>query len=516
MPTSMSLSGIPNDPDVIATALLQCQFFPHVKAQGEELPPFFSSSTFTPAVASKLTGHHPHGKVNYVTFRTRRFDGLVRRLGLPHPVPYAKLVLHIKTHWVDLIPHLTSEESRIKPIPPGEDGRVIAMDYGSIHEKTISETRAAQGRRYAVDADISNFFPSLYTHSIDWALRGIDIAKGDQGGTSWESKVDKYVQACHYGETTGVMIGPAISNILSELVLQAVDEQLRTQGYSFVRFIDDFRAYFDTRDEAEVFIAALDRALTKYRLVLNTKKTRVTSLREGFGNQWIGEIHSSIPEDNDPLAAIRFLQKCEHVTYAIPTASILVYGVKALLNKRNCPHIGAPRAPTDLSTELPVLEEMTRLNYFHPHLSCFLARQLARVADLLPTHDRDRIAEQLRRQMREAAQRNETDTVLWMIFSIRKLLKKPLLKRDAQQLIMMDDDLVWVALASTSKNSLRWVTERVRAMDRGITADIEAHWLCRYELFRTGALKSRDISPTAEEPWFRAAQSAGLSFSFLK
>jgi hypothetical protein len=154
--------------------------------------------------------------------------------------------MHLRDHWRDICQRLDREESMIKPTWYGEDGRLIAMDYGSSRAKTVRETRSAQGCQYVVKADISNCFPSLYTHSVDWALRGIAVAKANhysqRDKKSWEEQLDTLLQNIHDGETKGVMTGPAVSNIISELVLQRVDEELRghpSHPYVFVRYIDD-------------------------------------------------------------------------------------------------------------------------------------------------------------------------------------------------------------------------------------------------------------------------------------
>lgn len=50
------------------------------------------------------------------------------------------------------------------------------------------------GKRFVVKADISTFFPSIYTHSIPWALVGKAVAKQNRSKSKWFIKLTKSVK----------------------------------------------------------------------------------------------------------------------------------------------------------------------------------------------------------------------------------------------------------------------------------------------------------------------------------
>ncbi|MBG8732000.1 RNA-directed DNA polymerase [Neisseria meningitidis] len=72
------------------------------------------------------------------------------------------------------------------------------------------------GKRFVVNADISNCFGSIYTHALSWALVGKDIAKKERNGY-WHNDIDKYTMNINNGETHGILIGCHASNLLSEI-----------------------------------------------------------------------------------------------------------------------------------------------------------------------------------------------------------------------------------------------------------------------------------------------------------
>ena len=295
------------------------------------------------------------------------------------------------------------------------DGRVIQMDYVDHADEHFHYTRLAQGKSYLVKADISNCFPSVYSHALDWALRGKAAAKewiavrSNKRGKSWEAKLDELSRNIANRETKGLLIGPAVSNLLSELILQRIDEKLA--GYDYVRYIDDYSVYFETRREAEDFLVQLQRELAHFRLDLNTRKTRIVSLREGVGNTWIAPVMSHLPAEWTDLNAARFLQQAELLAQQYPSESVLKFAVKTLTGHNERPAEGSLR----------VTEELMRISQFHPHVLSILSKEIGRLNDL-PRPAREQLAASLRKQLARAIRSAETDSVLWLLYIIRKQL----------------------------------------------------------------------------------------------
>jgi len=502
----LALSSI-TKPDYLADALLRKQYFPFVKGAGEELPPFFTSETFSDALASSLNVLLPRKDFCPVEFRTRRYDGLVRIMGLPHPVPYARLTLLIKDHWIDLLPKLMSKASMIRPTFH-DDGRIIIMDYESSITKASSTTKAAQGKQYIVKTDISNCFPSIYTHAVDWALRTKHVAKA-QRNRGWEHKLDRMLGGINDGETKGLLIGPAVSNIVSELILQRIDKNMQASGFSFVRYVDDYTAFFRERPEAEAFVSLLESELSEYRLHLNAKKTRIKSIRHGIGENWINDINAYLPRSRSAFSLIRFLQQSEVLAADNPDRSVIRYATKTALSRRR-----QRKAPN--RGDILVIDELLRISFFHPEILCFTVRHIKWSMKILGSEEKTRFAKQLVGQMEQAIRRLESDSMLWTVYGLQILRRTGLITVSlVDSLVSTGDDLVWTALASVSLVARRQVLTAAAGIDKDDHEAREHHWLTRYELYRVGDLVDADIHDE-EKIWFRVASQFGLALSLLK
>ncbi len=95
--------------------------------------------------------------------------------------------------------------------------------------------RLEQDFRHLLLLDIAECFPSLYTHSLSWALRGKEFSKLHKNAYSFDGELDSLMQSANWGETNGVLIGPGISRLFAEIVLQDIDirfeEVLRTRDF---------------------------------------------------------------------------------------------------------------------------------------------------------------------------------------------------------------------------------------------------------------------------------------------
>ena len=491
----------------LTRALLTKQYLPNVKKEGEEFPPFFSSESFGVEVAEALSTLEPKG-AEWVEIRTRRFDGLIRRFGIPHPVPYSKLVLHLREHWSDLNSRLDDERSQIRP-QWHDDGRVIQMDYVEQTEEHSRYTRLAQGNSYLVKADISNCFPSIYSHALDWSLRGKEIAKRwvaaprKKRTSSWEATLDELSRNVSNRETKGLLIGPAVSNILSELILQRIDEELG--DYDYVRYIDDYSAYFESREAAEEFLVHLQRALSKFRLDLNTRKTKVVSLRSGSGDAWMGEILSHLPAEWSDLSAARFLQHAEKLAQDFPSTSVMKFATRTLLG-----HCGRPEGGS-----LYLVDELVRITQFHPHLLPLLSQEVAKLQDVSAS-EQERIAAVLRQHLVRAIRAGETDSVLWLLFIINRQLDRPLKlgKTARRDLLGLDDDYCLLAFAGLSSRHADHVERHMRSRHWLDEGERQSHWLARYELWCVDRIEDDELSGE-EARWMRVLKDKGVRFSEL-
>ena len=77
---------------------------------------------------------------------------------------------------------------------------------------------------YFLTLDVAKCFDSIYTHSISWATKSKTIAKRNlQIHTTFGAIFDTLMQRSNHNETNGILIGPEISRIFAEIILQRID-----------------------------------------------------------------------------------------------------------------------------------------------------------------------------------------------------------------------------------------------------------------------------------------------------
>lgn len=235
-----------------------------------------------------------------------------RSFGIMHPKIYHDIVWYLNNEWDSIINHLFHKDIKIYsysfPIPvtnksEGETGNLRGgrMIYEFIEMAEKDLVAEAHNYKYLLRTDIKNCYPSIYTHSIAWAIHTKKTirTKGNRADYSkfLGLKLDKLFQYANDGCTNGIPIGPAISDLISEIILAAVDKEcsieLENSKIDFlgVRFKDDYRILCNSKEDAHKIIKTLQAKLKDYNLALNDSKSNVTELPEGLFREWTAEYH---------------------------------------------------------------------------------------------------------------------------------------------------------------------------------------------------------------------------------
>jgi hypothetical protein len=263
----------------------------------EKIPPIFTSkSLYDYCIANgySWSNKDPHSVISYENMRN---ISISRVLSIPYPTTYVNQCKSISDNWDNLKSHFykktekdTFKKSQIHIRNMHKKKELFEMNYKDFDSKYgLLESEISIGAKYVVKADISNCFPSIYTHSISWALVGIEEAKKNRKcRLKWYNQLDSYTRALKDNETHGILIGPHSSNIISEIILVAVDNKL--QKYKFTRFIDDYTCFVSSQEEAEAFLISLAKALKNYDLLLNHKKTEILKLPLSSVDSWVNSL----------------------------------------------------------------------------------------------------------------------------------------------------------------------------------------------------------------------------------
>ena len=136
---------------------------------------------------------------DYIGYEALRDINIPRHLGIPHPEAYAVQSLAISRHWKEVSTHCNQPKpaiSRIHVRPTG-GGSIFEMNYKGEERYQLEEDeiRWMTGTQYVVHADVASCFPSIYTHSIPWALHGKATSKKLKSITALEGNLlDKCTQ----------------------------------------------------------------------------------------------------------------------------------------------------------------------------------------------------------------------------------------------------------------------------------------------------------------------------------
>lgn len=489
------------DSDFLISALLQHNFFPTQKKNKEELPPVLCSESFTPDVARKLVAgkaRKVNGYQGYdaVEYKLTRFNGVARSCAIPHPMAYAHLALCIHEHWDKLDYIIKNKNSLIRPCTHS-DGRIIIMDYEKSFEKTQRNLAKSFGRRFLVHTDISNFFPSVYSHAIPWATVGFDHAKKHKPPkhkAEWFNQLDEKIRLTKRGETQGVAIGPATSNIISEAILARIDEALSSE-FVYARFINDYTAYCHTEEEAQQFIRRLAEELAKFKLLLNIRKTEVVPLPHALAADWVAELSLALPKGEEVSAcdAINYLNLAVRLAQQSPDGSVLKYALKSLLARKLgfMADVDVLRYALNLSFHqpvlLPLLDKLFESTIF---LGVFLYSNELKLLALEHAH--------LRR----------SDAVSWALYYLNKYgvaiedscANEILASRDCVPLLLL-------YLSGDTKHQ-NCVIEFAKAIDLTDLYELDQYWLLLYQLF----VDKKIATPYTDEDAFEIMAAEGVSF----
>ena len=328
-----------------------------------ELPIFFSNHRLYELI-SKLPDNIPSLLKNLLgmsgppkftipfNFKIERGDGRKRTLSIIHPSSQLKFIDFYAT-WDHYIINQCSKSdySLRRPVQVGsvyfessleEDEPALGDEAGDLAPSSAKEQRThassyfyyasynqiwkfydstefrrlEQNYRRLLRLDVSKCFQSIYTHSISWAVRDKAFAKKNKDTESFDKSFDVLMQRANWNETNGILVGPEVSRLFAEVILQQVDDDVATHLSSvgikpsqlrIRRYVDDYLVFFNSEEVSSAARSAIEVSLEKYKLSINDAKTETLEsplisdlsiardvvrdlLRERISNQfiWVG------------------------------------------------------------------------------------------------------------------------------------------------------------------------------------------------------------------------------------
>ena len=262
------------------------------KMKDKNLPDKKYSDTKINIVKDKVR-YSDYPNINFC-MQLNKTSNSYRPITLIHPYLYVDLVNVItkSDNWKKLVKRFNELRDNVKNqiecfSIPFEVENQLATDqkkelalhfWKKIEQESI---RLSIEYSYMLKLDISNFYGSIYTHSLHWAIVGEESAKKNH--KSFGSGIDNRFQWLNYRETVGIPQGNVVSDFFAELLLAYIDvnlvDELRNSkitGYHILRYRDDYRIFTNSIDELHKIKKILSVILQRYKLSLGDSKTKLS------------------------------------------------------------------------------------------------------------------------------------------------------------------------------------------------------------------------------------------------
>lgn len=300
----------------------------------KELPPIFTTSPFA-NVSRSLRQARPDEESYPVKFSLARTGGLRRATEIPNPFAQLTLTEHCEKNWQQL--RRLAGLSQISTSRPLRSRRARGRSLKSLGTpEKYERVRRSVGAKFTLTTDVSNFFPSVYTHAVDWAVRGKSAAKKDRSRNSVGGKLDYLLRRARGGQTVGISIGPDTSWLVSEVVLGRVDAALQKRypdvGSRALRWVDDMVYYAPSHGQAEDVLGRYEEELSKFGLSLNPLKTDIHSGIRPYNDEWLIRLRQArYRDDTESHQAddiVDLFSLALHTQGILPNSGAISYAIK--------------------------------------------------------------------------------------------------------------------------------------------------------------------------------------------
>ncbi|MEO1299806.1 MAG: RNA-directed DNA polymerase [Cyanobacteria bacterium J06636_16] len=481
-----------------------------------ELPPPFKANSLADfVIADRFLQTPSRTNSKLYSHSHIRYGPLRRKLSIPNPAFFVEMAKVIEDNWSEVkLVTRKSNFSKSKPTytPHPKRNRSISplLDFPDLPRER-AKNRAIG--RYVLQADISQFYQSIYTHSIPWAIHGKEIAKKRRHDSSLlGNQLDKLVRNSQDGQTMGIPIGPDTSLVIAELILCALDLELKTQisnscthPYRGFRYSDDYEFVFLTRSEAETALSHLQRILSDFELTLNPDKTKIVELPCSLDSNWVLEL-SDYKFNNSKLAQmqdiIRYFDRAFQISKDAPQEPVLKYAIARIQNFHELHQDNWPLLES-LLLQSVIIESST----LRDALSIFQSNQIKKYPI-----DRISLEENLNLQVLQHAPLGHSSEVAWAVWSII-VFELSIYEEASQAISDMEDSIVAILALDAQQRGRIPKGLITKKWEQFLTEDelYGDQWLFSYEANRQGYLLAA-YDHVARDSWFSQLKQGKVTF----
>jgi hypothetical protein len=265
-----------------------------------DLPSYISFQPILDGVAEALNGNgyasfqsaspKTISNVNYSLIANKDGRFAWRPYELIHPAIYVSLVdvLCKADNWEIIRNRLRAFEDGVVeccslPVISTDHNTDTAAQVRSWWQKVEQRSLTnALEYNHLLHTDVTDCYGSLYTHSIAWAIHGLQESKDHIGKNSLlGNKIDTHIQAGRYGQTNGIAQGSVLMDFIAECVLAYVDGEIDAKLNSpadvkILRYRDDYRIFTHSDERAEEVLKVVSDSLRGVGMRLGVSKTFVS------------------------------------------------------------------------------------------------------------------------------------------------------------------------------------------------------------------------------------------------
>jgi hypothetical protein len=402
-----------------------------------------------------------------------------RELRIPNPVTFTKLVEIAAKKFSRLLQKgHRSPFSRSAPSYTAGAHRAIQP---SLRPANLPRERAKAraGAAFVAKAEISHFYPTLYTHAVGWAIDPKLREPAHWRNRAFLGKrVDQALMDLQGKVSQGMPIGNDLSFLFAEIVLGEVDRKLGVNNTNAFRWFDDYEFACDSRADGERILATLRRELGRFRLRLNPAKTFVSALPLPVEDEWRDILLESGKRPMDTgRDMVRFFDSAFRVRASYPDAPVLLYAL-GILFKVRYPSGDAEDVAISCITQALLAEPgvaqkaFALLSFWRTNgLSLNTATMATTIAKLIANHDATGV----------------TSDIGWALFFCIES-RITLDRQSGRRLSEFRDDAVAIqALHMDAEGLFEGGFTKPRLAGELTQADPDGeHWLAAYEFVRQG------------------------------
>lgn len=457
---------------------------------------------------------------------------LARRfLGIPNPNHYLLLADKIVDNWSEFEKvYALSDYSSSCPLPESDEGKrsvsTVSKSVADFRNELLntSLTKAIQLR-----VDISKFYPTIYTHSIAWALLGREkaksyfrqrnnlaslIAAGDADAALYKKaeEIDTALRACQEKQSIGIPIGPDTSHILAEGIACRIDSMLKEQfeklGLKARRYYDDYYIYVSTKDLADQVLKGLQLILNSFRLEINEGKVRIQEFPIAIEERFTSELFLFSFKDTNLTASLRhyfsliwqFVEEDPKHADWIFRYSLKVFEFSSISIPK-----GSWRIFEDLLFKTALME---------PSILDIVTRLLLTYRSYLDAQSKVKLKELLNAILLEHCRLNHNFEMSWALW-IAKTFEIEVGEACANMIIDTGDSIANLILLDMIKHTaLVEGAPKTGLIEAALTDDLlfSEQWLLAYEGVKKGWLKPHNVDLLQDNHFFKLLDDLDVEF----